>query len=126
MQPYAPPGAMAAPGGNPGFRGQTRNPVMVLILTYVTCGIYGLISLLSMLDELKQYTGKEEITPWHILIPYYNLYLILVKVPKWVGEAKQKAGARNGPANIILYFFISPFALAADLNEVWNPQGTVG
>ena len=74
--------------------GQTRNPVMVLLISMV-CAFYGLFQLWTMMNELKAYLNKDEIQAWHVLIPYYNLYLLWIKVPKWIGEAKQRAGSAN-------------------------------
>ncbi len=103
--------------------GTTRNPVMVLIISMI-CGIYGLIQIFSMIGELKAYLQKDEIQAWHVLIPYYNIYWLWVKVPKWVGEAKQKAGCADpNPSGIVLYIFVGLYALANDLNQVWNPRG---
>ena len=105
--------------------GQTRNPVMVLLISFV-CAFYGLFQLWTMMNELKAYLNKDEIQAWHILIPYYNLYLLWIKVPKWIGEAKQKAGSANPqPAGFILYFLIPYYAMADDLNQVWNPRGAL-
>lgn len=119
QQGFAAPGV--ATGGGP--VGQTRNPVMVLLISFI-CFFYYIISMMKMLEELKAYTGNQEITPWHILIPYYNLYLAFIKLPKWVGEAKQKAGSQNPqPMGGILYVLLGPYALASDLNQVWNPRG---
>lgn len=116
MQPYA----GAAPTGP---KGQTRNPIMVLLLTYVTCGLYGLIAYWTMLNELKAFLNSDEIQPIYMFIPILQL-LMIFKLPGWVTEAKRRAGVPNGEAsNIVLYLLLGPFALAKDLNEVWNPTG---
>lgn len=105
-----------------GAVGTTRNPIMVLLISMM-CFPYYLIATLGMLGELRTYTGNQDITPWHILIPYYNLYLAFVKIPKWVQEAKTKAGAQKPAMGGFMYFLILPFALASDLNDVWAARG---
>lgn len=114
-----------APGAQSERKPHVRNPVMVTVLTYVTCGIYGIIAFYSMLSELKAYLNKEEIVPWHLFVPVLGLIILLGKLPGWVTEAKQRAGSRNqqssGP---ILYFLLAPYFLTKDLNEVWDPMGT--
>ena len=120
-------GAALAPGGyaQPGaVRGPIRNPVMVTVLCMVTCGIYGIFAIYSMMSELKAYLNKDEIVPWHIFVPILGLIVMLGKLPGWVTEAKQRAGSRNpqssGP---VLYFLLFPFFFTKDMNDIWNPQG---
>jgi hypothetical protein len=121
MQGYAPPGQPV------GTRGTMRNPVMTLVLGYVTCGIYAAFAVYSMLKELRNYLGKDEIVPWHIFIPFWNYVVFLAKLPNWVTEAKQRAGSRNPQsAGPVLYFFLGLYFLPKDLNEVWDPAGTSG
>lgn len=131
-----PPGAMAAPGqfgmqqggfggggggmAGGGAKGQVRNPVMTLVISMVCC-LYGLWQMWSMLGELKAYTNDQEFKPWMMFIPLLGMYFLWVKVPEQVGKAKQMAGSRNPPNGFILYFLIPYFALAKDLNEVWDP-----
>jgi len=103
--------------------GQTRNPVMVLLLSWV-CAFYYIYSMWTMLNELKAYLNKSEIQPWHLFIPILNILLLWINTPKWVTEAQQKAGVANPAASgIIMYILFTPFALAGDLNKVWNPRG---
>jgi len=65
----------------------------------------------------------ENFKPWHMFIPLLGIYFLWVKVPEQVGKAKQMAGSRNPQASgIVLYIFLSYYALAKDLNEVWSPQ----
>src|SRR5262245_56941157 len=66
MQPYgqAPmPGMMGA-----GTKGQIRNPTTVLLLSFVTCGIYQLIWFISVCNEMSRFLGKEEPSWWKIIL----------------------------------------------------------
>jgi len=133
--PMGGPGGMGGPMGGPGMggpmgggpgaggpKGQTRNPVMVLVLGMVCC-VYALIQCWSMLSEMKEYTRDEEFKPWFMLIPFLNYYFLWVKVPEQVRKAKQMAGSRNPePQSIVFYILLFPFALAKDLNGVWDPN----
>jgi hypothetical protein len=122
-------GNMAQPGfGGPapmvggGPKGQTRNPVMTLLISWV-CFLYALYSCYQMVGELKAYLNTEEITPWWTFIVPLNILLIL-KLPGLVTEAKRRAGVANPEAgNIIFYLFLTPYIMAKDLNDVWNPTG---
>jgi hypothetical protein len=100
--------------------GKTRNPVMVVVLTYVTCGLYGIIALLSMLGELKAFRQKDDINPILFLLPIISL-LELIKLPAKVLEAKRMAGVPNAQEpNVILYVLLGIYFIPADLNEVWQ------
>jgi hypothetical protein len=133
-----PGGPMAAPGqfgggmapmgmggpmmGGGGAKGETRNPVTTLILSMVCC-VYLLYAMWTMLNELQQYTRDDEFKPWYMFIPLLNYYFLWIKVPEQVTKAKQMAGSRNPQAcGIILYILLGPYALAKDLNEIWDPS----
>ena len=129
---YAPAGGMVpaggaalAPASQSSSNPRVRNPVMVTLLTYVTCGIYGIIAFYSMMSELKAYLNKEEIVPWHLFVPVLGLIILLAKLPGWVTEAKQRAGSRNPQsAGPIMYFLLAPYFFTKDMNEIWDPMGT--
>jgi hypothetical protein len=38
--------------------GEARNPTLVIVLTIITCGIYGLYWLYKSFEELKQHNGE--------------------------------------------------------------------
>lgn len=97
-----------------------RNPVMVVVLTYVTCGLYGIYALLTMLGELKAFRQKNDITPILFLLPVISI-LEMVKLPAKVLDAKRMAGVPNAQEpNVILYLFLWFYMLPADLNEIWQ------
>ena len=109
-------------GGGGGARGETRNPTTTLILSLVCC-FYFLYAMWTMLNELQAYTRDDEFKPWYMFIPLLNYYFLWIKVPEQVAKAKQMAGSRNAQARgIIWYIFLAPYALAQDLNEVWDPS----
>jgi hypothetical protein len=90
-----------APGG--GMKGQTRNPVTVLIISFVCC-FYAIWQMWQMLTELQAYTRDEEFKPWYMFIPLLNYYFLWIKVPEQITRAKpDSASARNKPPT-----FISP------------------
>ena len=94
----------------------------MLLISWVCC-FYGIFQLWTMLSELKSYTRDDSFQPWWLLIPFLNLYFILAVLPAQVRKAKQMAGSRNPePNNLLLYWFVGVYALANDLNQVWDPQ----
>lgn len=111
-------------GGMQGPRGQTRNPTTALLGTLFCCGMYHLFGGYGMLNELKAYTRDEQLQSWHLFIPVLNLLMIL-KLPEIVTRAKQMAGSRNPQsASLVMYLFLFPWALAKDLNQIWDPNLT--
>ena len=115
-------GGQGGGGGMAGPRGQTRNPTTALLGTLFCCGLYHILGGYGMLNELKAYTKDESLQPWHMFIPVLNL-LLLLKLPDIVTRAKQMAGSRNPQsAGLVMYLFLFPFALAKDLNQVWDPN----
>ena len=52
---------------------QRRNPVAVVILTIITCGIYGIYWFVKTKDEINS-LGAEIPTAWLLIIPIANLY----------------------------------------------------
>jgi hypothetical protein len=117
-------GSALTPVSQGGIKPGVRNPVLVTVLTFVTCGLYGAVTFYMMLSELRAYLNKEEIVPWHIFVPVLGLIVMLGKLPGWVTEAKQRAGSRNQQsAGPVLYFLLPTYFVTKDLNEVWDPMG---
>jgi hypothetical protein len=108
--------------GGRGPIGQTRNPIMVLVVGSL-CFVYGIIQIWGMLNELKAFRGKDDINPIMLFVPIMNL-LLLWGLPAKVLEAKQMAGVPNPQVpHPILYLLLGSYFLPADLNEVWQAAG---
>ncbi|HYP91537.1 MAG TPA: hypothetical protein VEQ59_25390, partial [Polyangiaceae bacterium] len=102
--------------------GKTRNPVMVLVIGAV-CFVYAIIQLWGMLNELKDFRGKDDINPVMMFVPILNL-IMFWKLGEKVLEAKQMAGVPNPQvAHPILYLLLNSYFLANDLNEIWQAAG---
>jgi hypothetical protein len=111
-----------APAGGRGPIGQTRNPVMVLVIGML-CFVYAIIQLWQMTNELKAFRGKDDINPIFFFIPILGLLHMWALPPK-ILEAKQMAGVPNAQvSHPVLYLFLSPYFLALDLNEIWQAAG---
>ena len=111
-------------GGGGGFKGETRNPVTTLLIGFVCC-FYAIYQMWTMLNELQQYTQDQEFKPFFMFVPFLNYYFLWIKVPEQIAKAKQKAGSRNPQsAGIVMYIFLPVYALASDLNQVWDPNSS--
>ena len=120
------------PGGGLFAVGERREPVTVILLTIVTCGIYAIWWYYTMATEIKNSLGREELNPgmdlllmfvtcgiWGIIAFYY-------KYPKLMVEMQQRVGM---PVNdistmtLIFAFVFSPvsiFMIQDQLNTIWN------
>jgi uncharacterized membrane protein len=97
-------------------------------LWLVACAVYGLgmllaavltfISIVRMLGELDGVTHSGAAQWWSMLIPIYNIYVALVVVPAEVTRAKQMLRVQEPTRTVVLYVFLFPYALAADLNDM--------
>jgi len=65
VQTSPPPGPLAPLGGGPGNLAAfaQREPITVLLLSLVTCGVYALIWKYQTTEELRQATGDNSINP---------------------------------------------------------------
>ena len=138
-----PQGGMPVAGTGP----TTRNALMTWLLPFavafggsiiggvlgavVSPGLYGLSSLfclaasiwylvltVNMINEVKSVTRNPNFAWWPMLVPFFNIYWALILVPQEVTNAKQLLGVQQPARNVILYFFLFPFALASDINDM--------
>jgi hypothetical protein len=96
---------------------------LVMLLAFLAGGGLGFYSTYKMLTELHGVTKDPEFNWWYILIPYFGTYFALIKVPEQVTKAKQMVRAQNPTRGLVVYLFLYPYALAADLNDIAKPNG---
>lgn len=141
MQPYgAPPGGggyggpggggpmMPATPGQHGAKGQVRNPVTVLLIGLVTCGIYQMIWFISVAGEMSNYLQRPEPSWLKIMglsmvtCGLYGLYWQIVVCGPLIQEMQQRAGIAN-PQNLG-WMYIIPYynviLMQQELNKVWQ------
>ncbi|MCL2159037.1 MAG: DUF4234 domain-containing protein [Oscillospiraceae bacterium] len=82
----------------PPYIGKTRDPVMVIVLSLVTCGIYYFYWLYTTMNDLNQMAGREILSPGKFLLlsifcapaVYYVFYTVdrsLAEVSRYEGTA---------------------------------------
>jgi hypothetical protein len=132
-------GALQGGGGRP----RQRNPLMTLLIPYALMvggpivfgiiagvlgiGIIGLVGRLvnlagsvlflivcvQMWKELKNTTNNPQFQIWPIIVPIWGALYVQAEMTR----AKQMIGAQ--PArSVVVYIFLMPYALAADLNDI--------
>ncbi len=81
-------------------------------------GVLAIYQFYQMVNEVKWVTKDESLQFWPIIIPIYNLIWILTILPVHVTKAKQMVGAQQPTRSLVVYFFLSLYALAADVNDI--------
>lgn len=116
--------AAPAPAGAPvGPVGQTRNPIMGVLLSMV-CFIYAIMLWFSCVGELNKFRGKNDINAIFIFIPVLN-WITCWGLADKVKEARQMAGDPN-PTDVaggIMFLLLWPYFLPAELNKIWQRAG---
>ena len=84
-----------------------RNPITVIILMMVTCGIYGLYWMIQTKNEINE-KGGDIPTAWLIIIPIANFYWLWKYVEQWHAIAKPE---QELMMVILVYLIFSPLAI---------------
>ncbi len=113
-------------------KGEVRNPVQVLLLGFVTCGIYQIIWLFSVAGEVNAALGEErfnmmkEIGLGIITCGAWMMWF-LWRFCQAVVEVQQKAGVEPAMDAPILFvtnlFYLGPFFIQTGLNNAWENGG---
>ena len=108
---------------------QKRNIAVMLILSFITCGIYNLCWMYLARDEFKRLSGYEDINPGLelflaiICFPffYYWIYKFSADIAKYQAE-NGKYVCDNGVVNLLLAIFglglVSELLIQSQLNEL--------
>ena len=123
---------MAGRGGGLLSIGEKREPVMVVLFCFLTCGIYGLIWWYTVMTEIKNALGREDINPgMELLLCFvtcgiYSFYLFY-KYPQLMLEMQDRVGKpRNDISMMTLLLavfglgIISIPIMQTELNTIWD------
>jgi len=105
--------AMAAGSGIIGMLGS-----LLSLVCFVGGAALMLLALIKMVNEVKSVTRNVAFAWWPIFVPLYNYYWLWIMLPQEVTNAKRTVGLQQPARGIVLYIFIAPYALAADINEI--------
>jgi len=122
------PAAPALPPNLPGSK-KVENPTTVLILGFVTCGLYCLYWMWLRTKEMNEYLGKQQVNPMFVFpgcicypVMWYAAWLYANGLP----EMQKKAGVEAKDElvlHLVLFLFISPvgmYLFQQKLNEIWS------
>jgi len=115
------------------YIGKTRNPITVILLSLVTCGIYYWFWLYTTMDDLNKVVGREVINPTLFLIlcifvPFVPLY-VFYTIDKNFAEISKNEGVEykeNFILWVILYIalcgigiYVGVYQLTEGFNNLW-------
>lgn len=96
---------------------QERSVAMVLILTIITLGIYGIVWMVKTKNEMVS-MGAEVPTAWLIIVPIASIWWMW----KWSGGVQHATrGGMSQPIAFILLFLLGVIGMAiiqAEFNKV--------
>ena len=128
----APYSGLQASGGSLLTVGQNREPLTVILLSIVTCGIYALWWSYTYATEIKNALGREELNPgMDIVLTFvtcglWGVYAFYFKYPKLLTEMQPRAGLPVNDISLItllMAFVFSPvsfFLIQSELNKIWD------
>lgn len=120
---YANPGGYGAPGGFPTRGGgtpvsfQQKNIAVCIILSIVTCGIYGIIWFIDMVNNLNEASGNQNANSggtvflFGILTCGIYLFIWMYKAGEQVNIAKGSRGLPVDSNSGVMYLLLTVFGL---------------
>ena len=126
--------APAAGGAAPKIPGSEKvvNPTTVLILGFVTCGLYMLYWMWLRVKEMNEYLGKQQVNPMFVFpgcicgpVMIYAMWLYVNGLP----EMQKKAGVEakdEKVLHLVLLVLLGPvgaYMIQQRLNELWAKAG---
>ena len=124
-----PPGGASASGP----LGAIREPLMVAILSIITCGIYALYWYYKSFEEMKEHSGEGLGGVVGVLLAFFCGIITIFVFPAEIANLYKRDGRESplsalaGLWNLIplLGFFIYVFKTQGALNEYWESKGAV-
>jgi len=127
----------AATTGQPGLYsvGEKRDPVMVLVLSLVTCGIYGIYEIYKVSTEMRDALGRQDINPTlDVVLSLFTcgLYFIYLsyRYPQLLLEMQDRVRLPRNDISLISIILavcglsmVSIFMIQTELNKIWDASG---
>lgn len=134
MQPGGYPGGYQGGGGLMAV-GEKRDPMMVIVFTILTCGIYGIWWMVTYGNEVKNSLGRQDLNPGMDLIlgivtcGIWSTIAFWYKYPKLIMEMQQRVGLPPNDIStmtLLLGIFFAPaslYIIQTELNKIWDAAG---
>jgi hypothetical protein len=126
-----PPPPPPAQSGGTGAIGQLRKPLTVVLLTIVTCGIYGLWWYYRNFEDMKQYSGEGIGGGIGLLLAIFCGIIAIFILPAEVGNLFEREGKEKPISAMTAFWNLIPLAggiiyiykVQNSLNNAWAPKG---
>lgn len=134
----ADPAYMQARGGGSGGMmtpGEKRDPIMALILSLLTCGIYAIYWVYMTSTEIKNALRTDEVNPvldvvlTIITCGIWGIYLAY-KYPQFILQLQDRVGQPRNDISLVSLILaivglapVSLFMVQTELNKVWDAAG---
>jgi hypothetical protein len=126
-----PPPPPAAQAGGTGAIGELRKPLTVVLLTIVTCGIYGLWWYYRNFEDMKQYSGEGVGGGLGLLLAIFCGIIAIFLLPAEVGNLYEREGKEKPCSAMTAFWNLIPIAggiifiykVQNRLNDFWAPKG---
>jgi len=115
-----------------GFRGKVRSPGTVILLSIITCGIYGIYWYYSTASEINSVLGYESTKPYYSvvgLLCFVFSYILMSQVDKALMEINRKRG-RYSESKFLVWillsifvgigFFVMQYEVQSALNDLYE------
>ena len=115
------------------YKAQPKDPLIVLLLTFITCGIYGLVWLYEIGDQVNKALNREAVKPVYVWLGivcfpvlYYYIYTLDLAMID-LGKERDVNYTSNFVIWLITMFigiglFICEMQGQTFLNQVWEKQ----
>ena len=135
MQPGGYAGGYQGGGGSLMAVGQKRDPVMTIVFTFLTCGIYGLWWMYTYATEVKNSLGRQDLNPGMDIVlglitcGIWSTIAFWYKYPKLIMDMQQRVGLPPNDIStttLILGIFFAPasiYIIQSELNKIWDAAG---
>jgi Domain of unknown function (DUF4234) len=127
----SPPPPPAAQAGGTGAIGELRRPLTVVLLTIVTCGIYGLWWYYRNFEDMKQYSSEGVGGGLGLLLAIFCGIIAIFLLPAEVGNLFDREGKEKPCSALTGFWNLIPVAggiifiykVQNRLNDFWAPKG---
>ncbi|NLB09686.1 MAG: DUF4234 domain-containing protein, partial [Clostridiaceae bacterium] len=115
-----------------GFRGTVRSPGMVIFLSIITCGIYGIYWLYTASTEINSVLGYEATKPVYSVVSilcFVFSYVLMSQIDKALMEINRKRG-RFSESKFLIWIlltifigvgiFLMQYEVQSTLNELYE------
>jgi hypothetical protein len=126
--PTTPPPPPASAGISDGPRGDVRSPVFVIVMWFITLGIYGLYWQYKVFKELKEHTGEGIGGGIGLILAIFLGIVNVFLLPSEVGNMYARAGLEKPVRGVtgfwvlipIIGFIIWVVKVQGAMNRVWD------